>query len=221
MISGEFAEVTAVVKFATGLAACRRGRTPIDVCCRVRRSSFCDLLAGAECPENAFCTAGSIQPERCNDGQYIPFRGATSAANCAACPGGYYCTNAGGMQKCQAGHFCSGGATTATQNTARAGWYAPEGSSTEFQCPAGTTSSEGQGACTECQAGQLCDDRVRAGVVFERCQLDVCTLKSENKQQYMTRERKWIHLREIPRAYTPGRGCTSIPPLDPVRVWYT
>ncbi|PHJ17767.1 pan domain-containing protein [Cystoisospora suis] len=115
------------------------------------------LLVGAECPENAYCPEGTVKPRRCPDGKYIPFRGATSETSCVPCPGGYYCTEKDGMKKCQAGHYCIGGAETATQHQARAGWYAPEGSSAEFQCPAGTTSAQGQGECTDCPAGKLCD----------------------------------------------------------------
>ena len=63
-------------------------------------------------------------------------------------------------ERCYAGHYCTAGATTPTQNECPPGHYCPLGSSDKTACPEGTY-NEGYGgealaACKSCPAGVQC-----------------------------------------------------------------
>jgi hypothetical protein len=71
----------------------------------------------------------------------------TGASACLTCPPGYACTTTGIVAPtllCSPGYFCTKGAITQTPTAAsqgggkcRQGYYCPEGSGFELQCPPG------------------------------------------------------------------------------------
>ena len=50
-----------------------------------------DGVVGNVCPLGKFCVAGTKAPEDCPEGTYGQVAGLQNAAQCNACPAGYYC----------------------------------------------------------------------------------------------------------------------------------
>ena len=104
----------------------------------------------SNCPAGSYCPAGSVSSTVCKNGYYS----LANAAECYACPGGYYC--AGGIQtSCPAGSYCPLGSSTFI--TCPLGYYCQAGSSEGTPCPAGkygsSTGLNAVGQCTTATAG--------------------------------------------------------------------
>ena len=107
--------------------------------------------SGDYCGPGTTCPAGSRATTACTGGVYCPL--AMAAAVDTA-------------RKCQAGYYCSKGATTASPTDGKTGalcpegHYCPEGSSQGTACPVGTfLSAKGATAasqCLPCTPGSYC-----------------------------------------------------------------
>ncbi|CBZ54547.1 hypothetical protein NCLIV_049760 [Neospora caninum Liverpool] len=116
---------------------------------------------GSLCPTNAFCPEGAETPGSCDDGFFIPWRGAHTKSSCVQCPAGMYCERVASgptvVKQCHPGYYCEAGATTPTANPAPPGSYAPAGSVQPLKCLPGTfTDVEAQAECKLCAEGKLC-----------------------------------------------------------------
>lgn len=72
-----------------------------------------DDTTGSRCPAGGYCVKGTPSPAFCTAGQYGPYVGARSLADCIPCKPGFYCL--GGVDSteatslCAAGYYCTGG----------------------------------------------------------------------------------------------------------------
>ncbi|XP_049323141.1 zonadhesin isoform X1 [Astyanax mexicanus] len=121
------------------------------------------------CPPGFYCLEGASAPVPCPAGTMSPVEGLQSPLDCSLCPPGFYCnttalTSPSGA--CNAGHFCSSGATESAPVSQRygdvcpAGWYCPQQSSAPVPCPVGHYFSD-KGAssltfCSPCPPGRYC-----------------------------------------------------------------
>ena len=71
-----------------------------------------DQTTGSRCPAGGYCKKGGAAPLACDAGDYGPYVGARSLADCIPCKPGYYCLGTDATDAtslCKAGYFCSGG----------------------------------------------------------------------------------------------------------------
>ena len=131
-----------------------------------------DDTTGSRCPAGGYCVKGTPAPAACDPGQYGPYVGARSLADCIPCKPGYYCLgedSTDATSLCAAGYYCTGGTinyiddpvgsgTYVDAGIAQPGYYAPEGSSEQIKCPEGHyNGDEGRAECDKCGAGYFCD----------------------------------------------------------------
>ncbi|KAL8271281.1 hypothetical protein Esti_004796 [Eimeria stiedai] len=138
-----------------------------------------DGVTGERCSPGGYCKAGATTKSYCEAGKYNPNEGASSAKDCINCPEGYVCSGSHSPEpdgKCSPGAYCTGGAFSSRQHVAAKGHYAPEGSSMQYPCKAGSfgpheglaecylcppgwiTIEEGQTKCRYCFEGQYCPE---------------------------------------------------------------
>lgn len=84
---------------------------------------------GNICDPGNYCVEGSTIKAQCSSGKYLPFYMADEETDCISCPYGKYCPNSGMSDlsdaaavasgtgittyDCEAGYYCTGGATNA------------------------------------------------------------------------------------------------------------
>jgi hypothetical protein len=87
----------------------------------------------------------------------MPYKGASTVADCIPCIGDQSCTEIGqtayGTQTCPAGYYCD---SDGTQNICEAGFYCPDGDVVKYRCEHGTYSDVQATFCSDCLAGQVC-----------------------------------------------------------------
>jgi len=117
------------------------------------------------CPPGYYCEEATKAPIPCPVGTYQDEYGKTT---CKDCPVGRYCDVTGisdpSNNKCTAGYYCTGKATTKTPTSSldggklcTAGFYCPEGTTVEVPCAKGSYEPrEGQAVCQTCPAGFIC-----------------------------------------------------------------
>ena len=120
------------------------------------------------CPLGNYCPSGnSTAPVACPLGTFNNATHGKSIADCLPCLKGYFCDKRGlswPTGQCQPGYYCNGGAivsnpsvVTNTGGPCAAGTYCKTGTSTPFNCPAGTYNSlTKQDTCLECPPGYYC-----------------------------------------------------------------
>ncbi|XP_075462630.1 uncharacterized protein LOC142498006 [Ascaphus truei] len=123
-----------------------------------------DMPFGDICPAGYFCSEGTKKP--CPRGKWNAREEARESSWCLQCPPGSFCdapalTLPAGI--CQAGFFCTLGATSPrpqdgiTGNICPERHFCPEGSSKPIPCPHGTYSNTtGQSMCNLCLTGYTC-----------------------------------------------------------------
>eukprot|EP00826_Nyctotherus_ovalis_P040470 TRINITY_DN3998_c0_g4_i3.p1 TRINITY_DN3998_c0_g4~~TRINITY_DN3998_c0_g4_i3.p1 ORF type:complete len:803 (+),score=116.19 TRINITY_DN3998_c0_g4_i3:2604-5012(+) len=100
------------------------------------------------CTEGKYCPEGTLKEIDCPPGTYNPFKGRESIEECIVTPAGHYTSQSGQTvyHKCDPGHFCLSGSSSATQ----------------YPCPAGTFRELDGGAtpedCATCWAGYKCGE---------------------------------------------------------------
>ncbi|KAM8904697.1 uncharacterized protein AB9W97_008232 isoform 6-T6 [Spinachia spinachia] len=121
---------------------------------------------GGACPKGMFCPEGTSLPLSCPPGTYSYSLHLTDASGCSPCPAGHFCATPGLTRPsglCQAGFYCPGGDTTATDSEGGLcppAHYCPEGSASPVPCPAGAyTNLTGQPVCSHCPAGYYCPEK--------------------------------------------------------------
>lgn len=86
---------------------------------------------GDICPSGFFCPQSTHIPIACPTGTYLPREGAHNISDCISCPTGFFC-NSSGLQipsgACEAGYFCTMGASTASPTDILTGDICPLGS---------------------------------------------------------------------------------------------
>ncbi|EDO39339.1 predicted protein, partial [Nematostella vectensis] len=123
------------------------------------------------CKAGYYCPDGTPKP--CGLGTYGNRTGLSSSDQCTDCPAGQFCSEAGlTMPKgpCAAGHFCEGGADSATPSPSSkyprnglcpVGHYCVEGTQTPEQCQPGTfrntTGAAAFDHCLNCTPGWYCE----------------------------------------------------------------
>ena len=116
---------------------------------------------GGLCPAGGYCPSGAATPASCPQGTYNNYTGATSAADCAVCPPGYFCAgsnNPSPSGKCSAGYFCNGSSSTPYQFIVPPGYFSIDGASAPTPCTPGTyQTNSGEASCTACPMGKYCD----------------------------------------------------------------
>ena len=127
---------------------------------------------GDECPVGYFCPDHSYEPTACPAGSYQPYVRMTNITACLQCDPGKFCNSTGLAAvsgDCEAGFYCSGGASLpvpldgTTGDICPAGSYCPLGSPTHYYCANGTyTNHTGSSYCYACPQGYYCDMRDRA-----------------------------------------------------------
>ncbi|KAL6471032.1 hypothetical protein MHYP_G00196820 [Metynnis hypsauchen] len=121
------------------------------------------------CPPGFYCLEGASAPMPCQAGTVSQVEGLQSQLDCSPCPPGFYCnttalTSPSGP--CNAGHFCSSGATEPAPisqsygDICPAGYYCPEKSSAPLPCPVGhylaDKGASSQSFCSPCPPGRYC-----------------------------------------------------------------
>ena len=125
------------------------------------------------CPPGFFCLADTTFPNQypCPIGTYNNETNVETEADCRSCEPGYYCDRRGlaaPVDECDAGFFCSGGATTRNPVSAQEGggecpqgFYCPKGTKSPIPCPAGFFSNATRNTeleeCGPCNPGVWCD----------------------------------------------------------------
>nr|XP_057935999.1 SCO-spondin isoform X4 [Doryrhamphus excisus] len=147
---------------ATSCIACQGGR----LCNQTGLSQ--PLL----CPKGHYCPLASSVAHPCPPGLYSDQPGGEDVQHCRACEAGWFCSKAGlpapeGL--CDAGHYCTSGASTAVPvalnsgGMCPAGYVCPRGTKHPQQhpCPLGTWSNtvgaQNVSFCLLCPAGLYCN----------------------------------------------------------------
>jgi len=92
---------------------------------------------GKTCPRGKYCPANTITPNDCAIGTYNNKLGASTAAECLACPQGKLCDELGLVEpkdNCPATKYCTGN----TQFDCTQGNYCPAGYDYQIACQPGT-----------------------------------------------------------------------------------
>ena len=140
-----------------------------------RAGYFCALLAtrpdpynetfGDICPKGHYCPEKSPNATACRSGFYQPYLGRKNATACLPCRAGKFCAGTGlstWSGDCDAGFFCSLGASSSAPNDSTGGEcpvgsFCPSGSSAPIPCSNGTyTDTTKSAACLVCPAGKFC-----------------------------------------------------------------
>ncbi len=103
-------------------------------------NSSCPIAVGGLCPMGFYCTSGRAYP--CANGTYMPFQGASLAAQCLPCPPGGLCqAGTASPQLCPTGYYCFGNQAISCPP----GTYGPSVNQTNIT------------ACVVCPAGFFCN----------------------------------------------------------------
>ena len=121
-----------------------------------------DIVAD-ECWEGFYCPEASISPRACPAGTYNDNRGATSVANCTACPEGFYCPLRGNTSSsaipCPARFYCPAGTAQPYEYSCPPGHYCPGNNSAPLPCGDGLFQDMPQQLdCKTCPAGYRCSN---------------------------------------------------------------
>ncbi|KAJ9462458.1 Cytadherence high molecular weight protein 2, partial [Diplonema papillatum] len=118
------------------------------------------------CSKGYYCPEGSASEQACAPGTYQPYTGRGDPTDCLACEPGHYCEIASSnlTAECDAGWYCSGGATiprplvSGEGGQCQSGYYCPVGSSAMTACDPGMyCATAGLATPTgECSAGWYC-----------------------------------------------------------------
>ncbi|CEM36103.1 unnamed protein product [Vitrella brassicaformis CCMP3155] len=118
------------------------------------------------CPAGHYCPEATADPIECPTGTFQP---ATTSSECEPCTPGKACTAMGLSAPdadCDAGYYCSGGATRSDPSSpdeggeCPPGHYCPTASETPIPCEPGKFSNDtGADACMECTAGFRCPNQ--------------------------------------------------------------
>jgi hypothetical protein len=109
------------------------------------------------CPKGAYCSMAVSMPTTCPAGTFQPNPMSWSLTSCKTCIPGSYCPNAGTFDAlpCNAGYYCTGGSTTATQILCPPGYYCPSNTSTPIACTVGVYCTAGVDAAVACPMGSI------------------------------------------------------------------
>ncbi|XP_053729819.1 SCO-spondin isoform X1 [Synchiropus splendidus] len=123
------------------------------------------------CPPGHYCPPGTSVAHPCPPGSYLDQSGGDDVQRCRQCEAGWFCNGAGlsaPQGLCEAGHYCTAGASTPTPvdvasgGVCPAGYVCPRGTKFPHQhpCPPGTWSGTA-GAhnltyCQKCPPGRYC-----------------------------------------------------------------
>ena len=111
------------------------------------------------CPKGSYCPEGTVLRNQhlCPPGTYQPTYGASDDSSCLQVTARHYSSFGDGWPKlCPYGHICAEGSHFPTISS-DPGYFAPEASKEQFDCPAGTYSTSAQTVCLTCPAGYYCD----------------------------------------------------------------
>jgi hypothetical protein len=102
----------------------------------------------------------------CGAGNYQPYFGATSSANCLVCPAGTSCPNDANvvytLVTCTAGYICDQNVETPCD----AGMYCPQNTLVMLKCPAGTYQADtAQTTCDSCPEQFYCPSGDTVGTI--------------------------------------------------------
>lgn len=126
--------------------------------------------SGSLCPKGSYCetVSSATKQTKCPAGKYGIAEGATSSADCIACPPGYVCrVGTDDFQKypCPTGHYCP--ASTVKPTQCPAGTYNPKTNAMSsafcITCPAGFFCPIETTTPTICPAGSYCPSGTAAG----------------------------------------------------------
>lgn len=100
-----------------------------------------------------------------NLGQYQPYRGATSSAECIDCVEGQVCAT-DGLEDYVSPTCSVGGLVCGTDEPCDMGFYCPAGTPTMLRCPDGYYADEtGLAACKACDEGKYCQMQTDSGCI--------------------------------------------------------
>jgi hypothetical protein len=125
----------------------------------------CTSVSGnfGPCIAGYYCPPGTIDPQPCSAGTYMPTRFAEAQTDCLPCPAGWACESTGmyryDVVQCRAGYFCTEGSTQRAPDAGicPVGHYCVAGSAVALPCVPGTyQNSEGQTSCEACSPGKYC-----------------------------------------------------------------
>jgi len=166
-----------------GVAATAPGACAPGTFANATGSSGCDpcpagqLCTGATsnpspCPERYYCPASSFRPVVCPPGSVGRHTELQSAAQCAPCPPGSFCSEGAVTDECWGGFVCVGNSSVPDPVLGSpdqvaghgypcpAGFFCPNGTSLETPCPGGTFSSvvgaSASHVCGPCPPGSVC-----------------------------------------------------------------
>lgn len=116
---------------------------------------------GDICPKGHYCPQASSYAIPCSEGTYNNWYGAYNVSTCLPCTAGMYCSGTGRALPngdCDVGWYCPEGSIVPQppDKQCLAGHMCPQGSPSQTPCSSGYYQPlAGQGACTECPAGEV------------------------------------------------------------------